>query len=161
MHTESLHLMRRVVDEYLLSKGDVLDIASYDVNGTYKPLFQGWNYLGVDTRPGPNVDVVVGEGVWNLGKKFDAVVCGNALHNVRRPWELMERIKSHLAPHGHCCLIAPMELREPNEHPQDYWRFRPDGMAELLWLAGCETLLVQESRISRDRSDVLAVGRVL
>lgn len=40
-----------------LASGRVLEVGSYDVNGTIRDLFGG-DYLGVDLTPGPGVDLV-------------------------------------------------------------------------------------------------------
>jgi SAM-dependent methyltransferase len=37
----------------------VLDVGSYDINGTSRPLFESSRYLGIDLIPGPNVDLVI------------------------------------------------------------------------------------------------------
>ena len=38
----------------------ILEIGSYDVNGTIRNLFASENYVGVDLVEGPGVDVVAG-----------------------------------------------------------------------------------------------------
>ena len=63
MHASSYKNMERFINKYLRdwehSKATVLDVGSQDVNGTYKPLFAGWEYKGLDICPGSNVDIVV------------------------------------------------------------------------------------------------------
>jgi ureidoglycolate hydrolase len=39
-------------------KGDILEIGSYDVNGTVRPFFPQEKYVGVDLTTGPGVDLV-------------------------------------------------------------------------------------------------------
>ena len=55
--------MQRLVATHLVPGGalSVVDIGSYDVNGSYRPLFAqpGWRYTGVDLEAGPGVDVVL------------------------------------------------------------------------------------------------------
>ena len=63
MHNSSYQHMQRLVSTYL-SPGSVLkvvDIGSFDVNGSYRTLFTdpGWQYTGVDLEAGPGVDVVL------------------------------------------------------------------------------------------------------
>ena len=36
----------------------ILDVGSYDVNGTMKPIFEKGQYIGLDMEEGPNVDIV-------------------------------------------------------------------------------------------------------
>jgi hypothetical protein len=58
--------MKWFVDRYASkipkSEVSVLDMGSYDVNGSYRHLFneERYQYTGVDTEEGPNVDVVLG-----------------------------------------------------------------------------------------------------
>lgn len=70
MHPSSYQAMDRCVQKYVtddvVSRGvlTVVDVGSYDVNGTYKPLFSDrtqFNYLGLDTEGGPNVDIVLSD----------------------------------------------------------------------------------------------------
>ena len=68
----------------------ILDVGSYNVNGSYKDLFNKpkWKYYGLDIFPGPNVDMV-SKGVYNFGLKerfFDVVISGNTLEHVEAPW---------------------------------------------------------------------------
>ena len=64
MHPANLALWeflidRTLFDSALLRNARVLEVGSYDVNGTIRPLFAGArSYLGVDWRPGPGVDLV-------------------------------------------------------------------------------------------------------
>ena len=64
MHQSSLEKMRGFKEKYLDSrKGEslrILDLGSQDINGSYRPLFDGdcWTYEGVDMSPGKNVDIV-------------------------------------------------------------------------------------------------------
>ena len=41
-----------------IEKKNILDIGSYNVNGTVRPIFEKGNYIGMDMFEGPNVDVV-------------------------------------------------------------------------------------------------------
>ena len=49
----------------------IVDIGSCDVNGSLRPIFESWHpseYIGVDIREGPNVDVMCN--AENLVEKF-------------------------------------------------------------------------------------------
>ena len=84
--------MTRVVGRYLnpeLSLS-ILDVGSFDVNGTYKTLFSwsNWKYTGADISPGPNVDVVLDENYeWAMFQdgQFDVVVSGQAFEHIECP----------------------------------------------------------------------------
>ena len=53
MHKSSMLRMKWFVDTYLdeTKKGNILDVGSYDVNGTYKELFEetAYSYQGLVT----------------------------------------------------------------------------------------------------------------
>ena len=56
--------MKWFVDNYaskIEGKIKVLDVGSFDVNGTYKPLFEEnkYEYFGLDMESGANVDIVL------------------------------------------------------------------------------------------------------
>ena len=64
VHDNVMRIARELLEKHVWplfpGGGSVLDVGSYDVNGTYRPLFPaGWDYLGVDIEKGPNVDLVV------------------------------------------------------------------------------------------------------
>lgn len=61
MHPANLALWQFLVGDLgeALPNARVLEVGSYDVNGTIRPLFAGArSYLGVDWRRGPGVDLV-------------------------------------------------------------------------------------------------------
>ncbi len=50
----------------------ILEIGSYNVNGSIRPFFRGSTYVGVDIIPGPDVDVVCpGEKVADADETYD------------------------------------------------------------------------------------------
>ena len=70
MHPSSYSRMKWFVDNWLQpsrlnstfgkSHLRILDVGSYDVNGSYKTLFTSptFEYTGLDMESGPNVDIV-------------------------------------------------------------------------------------------------------
>ena len=104
MHRSSYLKMEYLVRYYerFFSKGKetikILDIGSYDVNGTYKEIFKGprYQYVGMDVAEGPNVDIVpqdiyswkeIAEG------SFDLVISGQVLEHVEYPWLTAKEIE--------------------------------------------------------------------
>jgi SAM-dependent methyltransferase len=141
MHDESLRLMDRMLDRPLVPPGaTLLDVGSYDVNGSYRAIVErrGWSYTGLDVRPGPNVDMVSAEPDHFpfQDETFDVVICGNMLHNVARPWLLVREMARVLMIGGLIAIVAPAEYPGLSLYPKDYWRFRPDGLALLFDDAG-------------------------
>ena len=138
MHNTSYKLMEKAVDTYLKSDDRlrILDVGSYNVNGTYKPLFNQllWVYEGLDIRPGPNVDIVMDtEGVWeNIpDASYDVVISGQCLEHCERPWVIAEAIARVCKIDGLAFITAPWN-HHIHRHPMDCWRILPDGMTALM-----------------------------
>ena len=113
----------------------VLDVGSYDVNGTYRPLVEGlgWTYNGLDLQPGPNVDIVasdpdrypIADGA------YDVVISGSTMEHVARPWRWVPELVRVLRPGGLLAIVTHWQFPE-HRYPMDYWRFMVDGMRLLL-----------------------------
>lgn len=62
-------------EENNFEKFHVIDVGSYDLNGSIKELLLNNKYTGVDVIKGPNVDYVLnGEDLHKIGKKFDVAI---------------------------------------------------------------------------------------
>lgn len=143
MHASSLQHVERLVRTYLADRPslDVVDIGSYDVNGSYKPFFDrpGWRYRGVDLAAGPNVDVVL-TSPYRLpfpSYSVDVVVSGQAFEHVEYFWLTWLEMARVLKPGGHILLLAPSRGPE-HRFPQDCWRFYPDSYRALANYAALE-----------------------
>lgn len=144
MHENSVNLIRSFIDRELAHSGkingDLLDVGSLDVNGTYRQFFPGWSYFGVDIREGPGVDMVVPDSCkWDLKRKFDVVICGQTLEHVCRPWVLMRTIGRHMKRGGLIYLSAPF-CWPFHSHPRDFFRYTPAGLRMLAKEAGCKVM---------------------
>ena len=78
-HKEQLsfltELSKIISSKKKLSKINILEIGSYEVNGSIRNIFKGTNYLGIDLSNGPGVDLVMnGENIRKLNKKFDIII---------------------------------------------------------------------------------------
>lgn len=147
MHLSSLQHVQRLVDRYLLNKNcvSILDIGSYDVNGSYKQFFarDGWRYVGVDLAPGPNVDIVLSS-PYRLpvsSYSVDVIVSGQAFEHIEYFWLTWLEMARVLKPGGFIFLLAPSRGYE-HRHPQDCWRFYPDSYRALANYAGMQLLEV-------------------
>jgi SAM-dependent methyltransferase len=123
----------------------VVDIGSYDVNGSYRALFDApqWNYVGVDLEAGPGVDVVLAS-PYRLpfaSGSVDLVISGQAFEHVEYFWLMWMEMLRLLKPGGRIFLIAPSRGPE-HRYPQDCWRFYPDGYRALAKIGHCELLEV-------------------
>jgi hypothetical protein len=157
MHDESLALMRDLFAKVggPVNGDHVLDVGSYDVDGSYRESVTGRGavYTGLDVRPGPNVDVWA-PGRWPEMRSFDMAISGQTLEHDPKPWETVHRMAAQVRKGGWVLLIAPREQRE-HRYPIDCWRFLPDGMRALLANV-CER--IDAGVVKRD---CWGVGRVL
>lgn len=138
MDQTSMDLMKEVVDKYELRDKIVVDIGSYDVNGTYRSLFSG-KYIGVDIIPGPNVDVLMGSTLWGFIGNVEAVISGQTIEHVADIPALMREIQRILKPGGLLCIIAPSE-GPPHDYPIWVGNFPEERMREVVNAGGFEIL---------------------
>jgi len=141
-------LLRRIYSPGL----SVLDVGSRDVNGTYRPIVEGYGmkYTGLDAEAGPNVDLI--SSAYDLPMcQFDIVISGQTLEHLTQPHKAVEEMKRVCRPGGWVVLIAPFTFVE-HRYPIDCWRFLPDGMRFML--AGFEDV---ESQIVN--MDCYGIGR--
>lgn len=135
MHATSFRNMRQFVSKYLQNlksaEISILDVGSMGINGDYKSLFNNplWNYTGLDTNVGDNVDIVVKNVYyWNelRSSSFDVIITGQAFEHIEFFWLTALEISRVLKPGGYFCLIVPSAGPE-HRFPVDCWRIFPDG----------------------------------
>ena len=134
MHNSSLDLMAAFVSKHVPPAPAlaVLDVGSMDVNGTYRSLFNGHNYRGLDVEPGPNVDFVGGLYDYPFPNgTFDVVISGQTIEHVENLHRWIREVARVAVPGGLMCIIGPNTFSE-HKHPVDCWRVWPDGMRFLL-----------------------------
>lgn len=147
MHSSSMLRMKWFLKNFLPEtnkKLKVLDIGSYDVNGSYRKLFpeNKFEYLGIDMEDGPNVDLVV-KTPYNWPNfetdSFDLVISGQAFEHNEFFWLTLEEIARVLKPGGKVCIIAPNGFEE-HRYPVDCYRFFSDGMIAMARYVQLEVL---------------------
>lgn len=139
MHEVAMEHWGYLICKHLIRGMRVLDVGSYDLNGTLRPLIEGagGNYTGLDIAPGPNVDVVATHPYQYPfpDDSFDYVISNATIEHVRRPWEWMQELARIVRIGGTIIIMGPVKLglhaSEVAHHPVDCWRVYPDGMAEL------------------------------
>ncbi len=148
MHDSSMDKMRRFYAKYLAHRTDeslkILDLGSYDVNGTYKDLLKcpTWDYVGLDSESGKNVDVVLSDPYcWREipSASADVLISGQVFEHIEFFWISMLEVVRVLKPGGICCIIAPAGGHE-HRYPVDCWRFYPDGFDALARFARLDVL---------------------
>ena len=142
MHESSLERCRDFIGQYLTNRKalSIADVGSYDVNGSYRSLFDrpGWEYTGFDVAAGPNVDHVLpqeDDAEWPFVGQFDVVISGQCVEHVRKPWKWIRQVASLAKPGGLVWITGP-NTWVFHEHPIDCWRIWPDGMRALFDEAG-------------------------
>ena len=115
--------------------GPVIEIGSKDYGNTvsFRDLYGGAEYVGVDLEAGKGVDAVVdltaGLGPLQAGK-FALAICCSVLEHTPRPWDLAANITRLLRPAGEMYLSVPWVWRY-HAYPDDYFRFSPRGVQSL------------------------------
>ena len=157
MHADSLKFMRTMLGR--IRREDVrtvLDVGSLDVNGSYRELIEsyGWQYTGLDVRPGRNVDVVSDDPFRFpfADDAFDVVISGSTMEHVTRPWLWVPELARVVRPSGLVAIVTHWSFEE-HRYPLDCYRYLPDGMRELFDLAG--TLGRYDIRIASN-TDIVA-----
>jgi SAM-dependent methyltransferase len=137
MHQSSLLRMKWFRETFIKddSTNKVLDVGSYDVNGSYRQFFEGdlFEYTGLDMEPGPNVDLVPANAYnWNeiRSGSYDVVISGQAFEHIEFFWLTMSEMVRVLKKDGIICIIAPSGFGE-HRYPVDCWRFFTDGLVAL------------------------------
>lgn len=158
MHDTALTLMRQLLSGQPRNQS-VLDVGSYDVNGTLRPLCMelGLAYTGLDLSPGPNVDVVSPDPYrfpFDDGS-FDIVLSASTMEHVEYIWLWVPELARVLRPGG--LLAITTHTSWPlHRYPLDCWRIMPDGMTALFDLAGC---LEQYTILTPNDTDIGASAR--
>lgn len=153
MHENSYRLMVYFRDKYLPNPNKaVLDVGSRRCGSqpqTYRDVFSGYDYTGMDIRPGPNVDIV---GFESIPRTYDAVISGQVMEHVRKPWQWIKQMASYST--QYICIIAPHTARE-HRYPVDCFRFFPEGMRSLFEEASITAL-----EIFKSEDDTIGIGEV-
>jgi SAM-dependent methyltransferase len=144
MHPSVMAWIGDQVRSSRLSNLAVLEVGSYDENGSVRRLFRG-PYLGIDSRPGPGVDTVMDGNLLQLeDESVDVVVSTEMLEHDRFWWRSVEEMGRVLRPGGHLLLTTRSPGFPRHDYPADYWRFMPDSAAVIAALALCHEVLAVE-----------------
>jgi SAM-dependent methyltransferase len=114
-----------------------LEIGSYQVSGQedlidMRSLLPNRNYIGVDFRSGPGVDVVADvEKLPFENGSVGTVLAFSVFEHVRHFWKGFEEVHRVLRPDGAFLVCTPFYFHV-HAFPNDYWRFTPSAFDSLL-----------------------------
>ncbi len=126
---------------------NVLEVGSYDYNGTVRPLFENTPvacYIGVDITEGPGVDRVCS--VHDLSKNFgvgtfDLVISTELLEHVDDWRSAIQEIKAVTRTGGTLILTTRSKGFPYHGYPYDFWRFGIDDFRQIF--ADCDIELLE------------------
>src|SRR5437879_4706837 len=113
-----LHGVARAMIESFTLPGPVVEIGSYQVEDqeeliNLRQFFPGRQYLGLDIRPGPGVDVVASVEDLPLPSGFAGTVLAfSAFEHVQRFWVGFEEVHRVLRPDGVFLLCCPFYFHQ-------------------------------------------------
>jgi SAM-dependent methyltransferase len=111
----------------LMLRGKTLDVGSFNVNGCVRPFFT--DYIGVDMRQGPNVDMVMNAHHLEFpDATFDNVLCMEMLEHDDAFWVSVAELKRVLKPGGTLVITVPGIGFPKHDYPSDYWRFTAEAL---------------------------------
>ena len=150
MHASVLAWIREAVTRGEIEGGRVLEVGSYNVNGTVRPILEAHHpaeYRGVDATSGPGVDQVVDctalvdtfrPGSW------DVVVSTEMLEHVEN-WRASVRNLINVVAPGGLLIITTRSPGFPyHPFPGDFWRYTCDSFQRILGNAGLTPVEVGE-----------------
>lgn len=148
MHMSSIENMEKCYQKYV--RGTSLDaqpvvrvlyIGGADVNGSYRDVFSGTQFLyfGCDLLPNDGVSIVL-EDPYKIpldDRSMDIVVSGQMLEHCEFFWLSFAEMMRVLKTDGYLFLIAP-SAGKIHRYPVDCYRFYPDGYRALAKYANCD-----------------------
>lgn len=140
----------------------VLEVGAYDVNGSVRPFIEQHHpaeYVGIDARPGPGVDLVVNAEHLTDAMGFaswDLIVSTEMLEHVEDWRACMAEMTSALKLGG----LLVLSTRSPgfpfHEFPHDHWRYTRDQMTAILAALKLECIRLDDDP---DHPGVFVVAR--
>jgi hypothetical protein len=132
-----MDFVKRSLDADTVKGARVLEVGSYDVNGSVRPYVESLGperYVGSDMRSGPGVDHVVEcERIDTISNfSWHIVICAEMLEHAQN-WRLCMRKMEFVLRSGGLLLLTTRSPGFPlHAYPHDYWRFTPRHMERIL-----------------------------
>lgn len=135
MHPSAKRNALKFRDKYLSGFGNylILDVGSYNVNGSLRDVFDLPDilYIGCDIAPGPGVDVVIENRIFPWADQtFDCTVSSSCFEHDPMFWVTFDLMVRVTKIGGFIYLCVPS--RGPyHGYPGDCWRFMKDSYKAL------------------------------
>jgi SAM-dependent methyltransferase len=139
---------------------DVVEIGSYNVNGSIRSLCLGArSYLGVDTRAGPDVDLVCNGEALPETLRADLVICCEVLEHTPAAPAICAEAYRVLRPGGRFLVTCATDPRAPHgvmggAVGREFYRNVPPAMLRE-WLAPFAEVIFD---VAFDRGDLYALA---
>ncbi len=151
MHTSVLAWMPRALSADEVRGKRVLEVGSYNVNGSVRPIVEGYGpalYQGVDQTPGPGVDLVVPceqlPELFGGPDAFDVVISTEMLEHAK-DWRGCLLAMAEVVTPGGLLLLTTRSPGFPyHPFPDDHWRFTTAAMAAIVPALGFEILSIAD-----------------
>ncbi len=158
-----LEFARRASDDFRVEPGVVLEVGSYNVNGTIRDVFQASasSYTGVDITAGPGVDIVLDAHKLNEAfapETFDTVLSCECLEHDTKPWITVAHLHALLKPGGYLFVTTPTFGFPLHRYPIDCYRFGEDAY-RLILFEGIDILRLEEVLDSQGFPVICCFGR--
>lgn len=137
-------LSKKTMELSLRSSAPVLEVGSYNVNGSAREFFERQeDYVGVDVAAGPGVDQVVSPVALPFKEGgFAVVVSTEMLEHAAFPALTLVEMRRVLQPGG-VLLLTTRSEGFPHHNPPDYHRYSPGQMRDMLKWLGFERVAVE------------------
>lgn len=158
MHNSAYKNGQKFFDKYCkenINNKKILDVGSFDVNGTLKPIFAKGQYIGMDLEEGKNVDVVGnGHNMPFDSEEFDIVISTSCFEHDEMFWVTFLEMSRVLKVGGYIYINAP-SAGYYHGYPKDCWRFYFDSWKALEKWAQLNKFNIQliENYIDTDNDD--------
>lgn len=146
MHSSVITFLSKNVTVEDIKGKRVLEVGSYDVNGTPRPTLSKLgpsSYIGMDASPGPSVDVAANAELLSLifgEASFDVVISTEMLEHVKDWKKIIVELKRVLKPSG-LLLLTTRSFGFPyHGYPGDFWRYSIEDFQKIF--SDMETLFL-------------------
>ena len=160
MHESVLKWTEEVLTPQHVNGAHVLEVGSYDVNGTVRPIVEALgpgSYLGIDIDTGPGVDVVCSlDRAYVQFGSFDLVICTEVLEHVVDWKPSLLALVDLVLPAGYLLITTRSPGFPYHPYPIDTWRYTTEALTDAVQRLG---LIVERVDTDPQAPGVLLLAR--